>query len=230
MEHHLSIEESLRFGWAKTRAHSTLIFQVLLTLFALEIVQQLVMRVLGDTLEGAVAIAVLFVLNIVLGIGFTLITLRIAEGKHASYQDIIPPLSVIIAYIGSMLLAGFATIVPLLAGLLVCLLAYLILPAAAAVFVYAIAGSAAVVTAVYFALRYALVRFAILDDRDMVKSLRTSAHITRGHKWWLIGFLIIVCLLNFLGAALFLVGLLVTIPVTMFAFAHVYVKLRAQHA
>src|SRR4051812_5688717 len=99
MEHHLSIEESLRFGWAKTRAHSTLIFQVLLTLFALEIVQQLVTRVLGDTLEGAMAIAVLFVLNIVLGIGFTLITLRIAEGKHASYKDIIPPLTIIIAYI-----------------------------------------------------------------------------------------------------------------------------------
>jgi hypothetical protein len=230
MEHHLSIEESIKFGWEKTHKHSTIIFQSLLTLFGVQIAEQIVMRVLNGTLEGALAGAVLFVLAIVLGIGFTLIVLRIAQGKHVTYQDIVPPINVWVSYIGASLLAGIVTIVPLLVGVIVCLVAYAVLPSMAAIVVCAIVAAVAFVTAIYFALRYALVRFAILDDTDIVKSLRTSARLTKGHKWWLVGFSITLGLLNILGAILLLVGLLITIPVTAFAFAHVYVKLHEHHS
>jgi hypothetical protein len=230
MDHHLSIEESLRFGWAKTRAHSMLIFQVLLTLFAVQIAQDIVNRVLAHTLQGALASAALFVVSVVLGIGFTLITLRIAQGHHMTYQDIIPPMGVSIAYIGAALLSGIVMVVPLIIGLIVGLVAYALLPMGASFVVCVIVGAAAVVATMYFGLRYAFVKLAILDDSDIVKSLRTSAHLSRGRKWWLVGFLITVCLLNLLGAILLLVGLLITIPVTMFAFAHVYVKLHAHHS
>jgi len=230
MEHHLSIEESLRFGWEKTRAHSTLVFQALLTLFAVQIAEQVVTRVLANTLDGALASAALFILALVLGVGFTLITLRIAQGKHAVYQDIIPPVRVSVAYIGATVLAAIVTIVPLIVALVVCLVALAVLPSTAAIVTSAVVGAAALVATIYFALRYALVHFAILDDSDIIKSLRTSAHLTEGRKWWLVGFCITVGLLNILGAILLLVGLLVTIPVTMFAFAHVYVKLHGQQA
>ena len=230
MEHHLSIKESIRFGWAKTRAHSTVIFQVLLTLFAVQIAQQVVTRVLAHTLDGALASAALFVLAIVLGIGFTLITLRIAQGKHAVYQDILPGFSVWLPYIGASLLAGIVTISPLIVALVVGLVAYAVLPYTAAIVVIALVAAVGVVTAAYVALRYTFVKLAILDDSDIVKSLRTSAKMTEGCKWWLMGFFVTVILLNILGAILLLVGLLVTIPVTMFAFAHVYVQLRGPHA
>lgn len=230
MEHHLSIEESLRFGWAKTRAHSTIIFQTLLTLFGVQIAQQVVTRVLGGTLDGAVAAALLLVLSIVLGIGFTLIILRIAQGKHVAYQDVVPPVGVWASYIGATILAALVTVVPLIAALIVCLVSFAVLPNAAAMLVTAVVAAAALVSAVYFALRYALVRFAILDDADIVKSLRTSAHLTEGRKWWLLGFGITILLLNVLGALLLLVGLLVTIPVSLFAFVHVYVKLSGHHS
>ena len=230
MEHHLSIEESIRFGWEKTRAHSNLIFKVLLTLFGVQIAQQIVQRVLAGTLEGILADIVLFVLSMVLGVGFTLITLRIAQGRHAVYGDIVPPVGVWLPYLGATILAAIVTIAPLIIALIVCLIALALLPNAAAMVIVSAVFAAGVVTAAYFALRYALVRFAILDDTDMVKSLRTSAHVTRGRKWWLVGFAITALLLNILGAVLLLVGLLVTIPVTMFAFAHVYVKLHAHHA
>ena len=230
MEHHLSIEESIRFGWQKTRAHSTLIFQTLLTLFAVQIAQQVVTRVLAHTLDGALASAALLVLAMVLGIGFMLITLRITEGKPVAYKDIVPPLRVSVAYIGANVLAAIVTVVPLVAGLVACLVAYALLPTAAAMVAYAIIAAVALVAAAYFALRYALVRFAILDDGDIIKSLRTSAHITEGHKWWLLGFAITLVLLNVVGAILLMVGLLVSIPVSMFAMAHVYVQLRGPRA
>jgi hypothetical protein len=230
MEHHLSIEESLRFGWAKTRAHSTIVFQVLLTLFAVQIAEQVVQKVLSGTLEGALASVLLFVLSIILGVGFTLITLRIAQGKHAVYQDILPSFSVWLPYVGASLLAGIVTIVPLVVALIVGLVAYAVLPYTAAIVVIAMVAATGVVAAAYFALRYTFVKLAILDDNDIIKSLRTSAKMTEGCKWWLMGFFITVILLNILGAILLLVGLLVTIPMTMFAFAHVYVKLSGHHS
>jgi hypothetical protein len=230
MENHLSIEESIRFGWAKTRQHSTIIFQIMMTLFAVEIVRQIVQRVLGSTFEGGAAMALLFVLNTVLGVGFTLITLRIAEGKPVEYRNLIPPMNVWLPYIGATVLAGIVTVLPLVAALVIGLAAFALFPYELAVIVIAVVAAVGSVIAVYFALRYALVRFAILDDHDMVKSLRTSARLTDGRKWWLVGFFIVVCLLNILGAVLLLVGLLVSIPVTMLAFAHVYVKLHTHQA
>ena len=60
-------------------------------------------------------------------------------------------------------------------------------------------------------------------------SLRESAEMTHGIKWHLLGFFIIILLLNIVGALLLLVGLLVSVPVTMIAYAHVYQKLRVHH-
>lgn len=230
MEHHLSIEESIRFGWAKTRAHSALIFQALLTLFGVQIAEQIVQRVLAGTIEGALATAALFMLSVVLGIGFTLITLRIAEGKQVTYTDLLPPMGIWLPYLGANILAAIVTVVPLIIAILGCLVAFAVLPATSVMVVVSVIAATGFVAAMYFALRYALVRFAVLDDADMVKSLRTSARLTEGRKWWLVGFSVTVGLLNILGAALFLVGLLITIPVTLFAFAHVYVKLHTHQA
>ena len=229
MEHTLSIEESLRFGWAKTKEHSGIIFQVLLTLIALQMVQQVVMRLFNGMPEGTVDTAILFVLSVLLGIGFTRITMLITEGKHARYQDIIPPIGLAVAYAGATILAGLITLLPLVGALVLSVVAYTLLPYTAATVVSAVVVAAALVAAVYFILRYALVRFAILDDVGMVKSLRTSALATRGRKWWLLGFFITLILINLLGVMLLFVGLLLTVPISMFAFALVYVKLHTHH-
>ncbi len=52
MKSPFSIEESLKFGWEKTRAHSMLLFQIILTLFALQVAYAIVGRVLAYTLMG----------------------------------------------------------------------------------------------------------------------------------------------------------------------------------
>jgi uncharacterized membrane protein len=77
--------------------------------------------------------------------------------------------------------------------------------------------------------RYSFVRFAILDGARIQESLSRSAVLTQDIKWHLVLFLIILVLLNILGAILLLVGLLVTVPVSMLAYAHAYVKLDVHH-
>jgi len=231
MEHHISIGDALRFGWQKTRAHSMLIFQVLLTLFAVQVAQSIVSKTIGDTLQGGLATLVLIVIGIALGIGFTNIGLKIAKGEHTGYRDIMPSLSLGISYIAASLLAGLVTIVPIVIALIISLVLVTILHGVAVAVVMVPVIAVGAVFAIYFGLRYFFVRFIILENpKEITDSLRISAKITEGRKWWLLGFMIVLGLLNILGAILLLVGLLITIPMTLIAYAHVYHTLRTHHS
>ena len=93
----------------------------------------------------------------------------------------------------------------------------------------AVIGVAGVVLSVYLGLRYSMVRFAVLDDAGVAGSLRRSAHLTLGAKGRLLFFFIVLGALNMLGAIALGIGLLITLPVSMLAYAHVYLKLKSSH-
>jgi uncharacterized membrane protein len=196
-----SIRESLSFGWGKTEKYSGLLFRALLTLFALQVAQELVGKVLGDTLIGVLAALALCIMGAVLGIGFIRITLKIAKGQRTvKYADLLPPTALVCNYLLASLLAGLLIVLGLI---------FFIIPG------------------IYLALRFSMVRFEILEGAGVFESLRNSAALTKGVKWKLLWFLIVCGILNALGMLFLMVGLLVTVPVTMLAYAHVYEKLRA---
>ncbi|MDE1924809.1 MAG: hypothetical protein KGH79_01350 [Patescibacteria group bacterium] len=201
MESPFSINESLTFGWTTLKAHSALVFKIVLTLLALQVAYAIVTKVLAGTALGFLAAIVLFIAEVVLGIGATLVTLKLAKGEYTTYNDIVPPARLAWRYVLASLLAGL---------IIVCGLILLIIPG------------------IYVILRYSMVRFAVLDGAGVAESLRKSAAMTRGVKWHLLGFFVVAILLNIAGAILLLVGLLVTIPVTMIAAAHIYTKLLAR--
>src|SRR3989344_5400904 len=193
------IGESLRFGWYTMRAHSALVFQVVLTLLALEVAHAIVQKVLEGTALGLLASLVLVAATAVLGIGATRITLRLAQGHAAQYADPLPPMRLLWPYIAASLLAGLAVV----GGLIL-----LILPG------------------IWVAVRLSMVRFEVIDGAGIRESLNKSWALTEGHFWRLFLFMLALILLNILGAALLMVGLLISIPVTMLAYAHVYQKLK----
>jgi len=193
-----SIEESLRFGWQKTKQHSKLLFQVLLVLFALQVVSAIVQKALENTLVGGLASFALAVVGVIVGTGFTLIALKIAKGEAAVFKDIVPPMRVVWYVFLASLLSGILVF----AGLIL-----LIIPG------------------IYFALRFSMVRFAVLEGAGVMESFGKSTALTNGLKWQLLGFFAVMILLNILGAIALMIGLLITIPVTMIAFAHIYLAL-----
>lgn len=80
-----------------------------------------------------------------------------------------------------------------------------------------------IVPGIIWALRYLFVPYLIIDKKlPVMDSLRESARITHGHKWQLLGLMLLLGVINIIGAMLVLVGLLVTVPVTMLALAHTY--------
>ena len=55
-----------------------------------------------------------------------------------------------------------------------------------------------------------------------MEAIKESWRLTKGHKWSILRLAVLMTLVNVLGFLLLLVGLLVTIPVTMLAFVRAY--------
>lgn len=243
-----SIRQSLERGWNATEKNSGLLFTVLLTIAALQVAGAVV-----DTFSiGIFATAVIVAAGVVFGAGFTVIGLKLAKGEQAAYADIIPPLRTIIRFFFSGLLASIAALLPLTVAF-ACTMWQVASAMGYAQFYAAISAAQAnpdvagdtinllvahlnwvgvavgligIVLSAYIGLRYMLARFAAVDGYTVRESLRESAAMTRGMKWHLLLFVITLIFLNLLGVVVFLIGLLVTIPVSLIAFADVYLKLK----
>lgn len=227
-------------GWHTVRLHSALVFKIVLSLFAVQVAFEIVTKVLTHTLVGVLAATLLLGLGTVAGFGATVVSLKLIRKESARYGDLFPPSNMVIRYILSSLLVALSVLAPLIiAGLLIAVGAVMGgvsfstgTIATPYVPMYVVYGAVSILLAVamvlsgYILLRYSLVRFLVIDGATVMESLRRSVRITKGHALQLLGFFSIFVVLNILGALLFLVGLLVTVPVTVIAYAQVYQKLR----
>jgi len=70
--------------------------------------------------------------------------------------------------------------------------------------------------------------FLLVIDRRLgpIGAIGASFRLVQGSFWPIVGFLLVAGLLNLLGAALFRIGLLITIPVTSLALAYLYRRLQ----
>jgi len=80
-----------------------------------------------------------------------------------------------------------------------------------------------IVPGVIIALIFMFSTFVVIDrELGPIEAMAASNNITRGHKWSLLGLGLMLILINLLGALAFIVGLLVSVPVTALAFTHAY--------
>ncbi len=239
---HFSIKEAVVFGWHKVKTHSALVFGVVLTMFALEVASSVVQKSLEGTLLGAAASIVLAVAGVVLGAGMTLIFLKLAKGEHAEYRQILPDLKLVWKYFAASILSGLITVLPLAAGALVSLGFLSItgsinfsegVPVAGHETQFAFAlliMLAALACSVYAGVRYSMSRLAVLDGSEIIESLGRSTKLTYGAKWHLVLFMLALIALNVLGLIALVVGLLITVPISLIAYSHIYLKLKARHS
>ena len=240
MKKTFSIKEPFVFGWQTMRAHSALVFKVALTMLALQVAFEIVMEVLVPSAIGMLAAIVLMVFLIVTGFGASIISLKLARGTVAHYKDLLPSVKFVVRYVLASILVGLMVLAPLLvAGIIVAVVAVVfgvsfvggtVAHAYVSFWVLCVSISLLLAMALtlsgYLLLRYSFVRFAVVDTTTVLGSLGESVRLVRGHTLEVFGFFIALLALNLLGMLLFLVGLLVTIPVTMIAYAHVYQKLK----
>jgi len=79
------------------------------------------------------------------------------------------------------------------------------------------------VPGIILALAFIFSSYLIVDKgKGPIEAMKESWRITKGHWWKLFLLVLAIIGLNILGFILLLVGLLVTIPVSMIALSHAY--------
>jgi uncharacterized membrane protein len=195
-------KEVLRLGWTKTKENLWFIIAFELLAFA---VTGAGMHIFGDeSLFG-------FIVSTLVGFVFTSVFLRISRGEKIDFNNI---------FVG---FSGNKFFHYLLATIVVGL--------------FVIAGIILlVVPGVIVALATCFASYVIIDmdknvpvvGRSFWVAIKESYQMTKGMKWRLFGFFLVLFGINILGAIALIVGLLVTIPVSMIALAAVYNKLKAR--
>jgi uncharacterized membrane protein len=80
-----------------------------------------------------------------------------------------------------------------------------------------------IVPGIIFALMFMFTTFIVIDrGLGPIEAMKESNRITYGHKWTLLGFTLMLVLINLLGVIALVVGLLVSIPVSSLAVAYAY--------
>jgi uncharacterized membrane protein len=80
-----------------------------------------------------------------------------------------------------------------------------------------------IVPGIIFALMFMFTTFIVIDrELGPIEAMKESNRMARGHKWSLLGFMLVLVLINLLGVLALVVGLLVSIPVSSLAFAYAY--------
>ncbi|KPJ86807.1 MAG: hypothetical protein AMS18_15130 [Gemmatimonas sp. SG8_17] len=167
-----------------------------LALFLMAMVIVVMITAFPVLFDSALVAFVSWVLSMVVTLGIMRMGLRFVDGERGELADLFANIPLIVSYlIASIIVAIVATI-----GFLL-----LIIPG------------------IYLALRLQFYCWSIIDKEiGPLGSVEHSWTITRGSAWQLFLFAIVLFFINILGLLALGVGLLVTIPLSLVAFAHVY--------
>jgi len=196
-EKQFSIKDALRFGWKTTIQNFGLFLGILIVAGIIEVVPNLLSMVTDDAVLLTFTIGVVFsILSIIIQMGFINITLRFSRGETAQFADLFSVFHLFFAYLGASILYALM----ILGGFLL-----LIIPG------------------IIWAIKYQFFPYVILDQGlGPVAALRRSGEITHGVKVKLFVFGLVLAIMNLLGFLALVIGVFVTIPLTMVATAFVY--------
>jgi hypothetical protein len=197
----ISIRQAFNFAWPIFKKRFALFTAVLLTIFgawvALEIVVIAGQR-FGILLWIVMHLAFLiFVAG--LEVGLLQVCLALYDGEEPTLADSFAHLA-----LGPKFLAGQTLY------LLAALIGLLLL----------------VVPGVYLGVRYALFGFCMAaGETNLVRSFQQSAILSTGEQGYLLRVLFVLFVLNVVGASLLVLGLFITVPVSLLMMTAVYRKL-----
>jgi hypothetical protein len=199
-----SIEEALQYGWNTMKASIWFFVGVLVVAWAITWIPSLIANTLQRDLAGLSFIfrIIGFVANIIISIGLITIALKFLDDQQPMFENLFSFKPYFWKYLGASILF------------------FLVVWAGIILFV---------IPGIYWALKFQFYGYFIVDQScDPIESLRRSSQITQSVKWKLLGFGIVLAIINFLGLVCLFVGLFVSIPVTLLAYSWVYRKLLSQ--
>jgi uncharacterized membrane protein len=199
-----SKKEALQFGWNTLKSNLGFFIGLLIVYGLLYAVPFIIA---GKAWEANIFLGVIlyiadFALTIIISMGLVKIALRFCDNEKGSFGDLFSQYRLFFKYLFATIL--YALIV--FGGTLL-----LIVPG------------------VIWGIKFWFYDYFIIDKKlGPIEALKKSSAITKGVKWDLFVFSLLLLGINLLGALSLLIGLFATIPTTMVAAAFVYRKLLAR--
>lgn len=216
-KHHFSFREVFGFGWTKTKQH---IWFIVLTF--------IIISTIISAIDHTPILNV--IVPMMVGLSLVSISILISRDHHFTFADLFNPVLSqkrvlkFLALTALYLVPIFATFVA------IAIVVFGAMSIDAAVTLFGIVLSLLlIVPSIYITVRFKFFPFVVIEHENASfdELVRMTFKLTNNHFWPVFWFLVLASILNFIGFILFFVGLLVTIPVTLFATAHMYNKLKA---
>ncbi|MCX7112542.1 MAG: hypothetical protein NTX45_20930 [Proteobacteria bacterium] len=197
-----SIDEAMDAGWEAFKSRIGFFIGLLLLFWLLQAIPQVVIQKIEIAWLAVILGFILLLFQYFLWAGMIKIILSVTDGRETRIGDLFSAGDVFVSYLLGSILFGLIMAVGIL---------LLIVPG------------------LIFSAMFLFYGFFIVDKHmGPVEALKASAALTKGVRWQLFGFILILSLLNVAGALLLVVGLFVTVPVSWVAIAFVYRKLLPQ--
>jgi uncharacterized membrane protein len=205
-EKHFSISKAINFGFNFFRENLLTFIKLGAVVIGLNIITNIIIGAFaekGSLLAGILSL-VGAVVSLIVQVGMTKILLDLHDGKKVNFSHLWSHYHLVITYFLASLLYGLMVVVGLI---------LLIVPG------------------VYLALKFQFYGFLIVDKKmGVMDSLKKSSEMTEGSMWNLFLFALLLLVINFAGALIFGIGLLVTIPTSLMATIYVYRKLLSKNS
>jgi hypothetical protein len=231
-KHHFKFKEVFMFGWSKTCQHAWFIF---LTFLIIGIISKAVTPNLpgGPSMGGFLALSFGVVVTLMMVLSVYSISLMIARNHHFTFADLINPLLSQRRVLKFFALIGLLLLPVLLLSFSAAVLTIGARQGSPSVAIFGmILSVATLIPTIFISVRFKFFPFVVVEhEHSTMKDLiQMSYKLTEGYFWPIFGFLCLAGLLNIAGLIFFRIGLLATLPTTIFAFAHLYDKLKNHEA
>lgn len=200
-----STQEAFQFGWDTLRDNFGFFIGLVVVVILATAIPGLIIRKLAVGAGLALAIPLQFlnyVWSAIIGMGVVRICLKFCDKQKVELTDLFECLPLTLNYVVAKILYALLVAVGLI---------LLIIPGC------------------IWAIQFYLCSYLVVDKGcGPIEALKESSAITQGAKWQLAVFGGWLLLVNILGAVALLIGLMITIPITMLASVYVYRQLAAQ--
>lgn len=198
---HFSKKEAINFGFKTAKKNVFFFLSVFVVWAMVTLITSAIQGSLNlnkQFLPSFIFSLLMWVINSIIAMGIINICLKLTDGKKPNIKDIFYTKKLF-----NFILASIVRNLIIIAGLILF-----------------------IIPGIIFSIKLQYSEYLIVDKKlDAVSSIKDSWKMTKGVKWNLFLFAILLGLINVLGILALLVGLLITVPLTFIANTYVYRKL-----
>ncbi len=196
---HLSITDALAYGWKATSKYVGFYLTLALLILLFNLIPSVFAAFFDNSVYTPVIRGIFITLIALVTLGMVRTTLQHIDKKDTSLADLFR-LNLFGRYLAAALIYLFLVI----GGLILF-----------------------IIPGIYWGLKYQFATYLLVDKKLSIgKSFEESAKLVEGYEWDLLSYWLVMILLNIAGILFFVVGVVITLPVTVAGYTYLYRQLR----